>query len=193
MNASDKYRKYLICIKFSDVKFFAIWGTDLEDNEQDKLVLSKNGKIICSKDYMRLKEYLLVNTDLLFDVNNLIFWLLSNEDFEPSATYDLDKVGNFIKEFADISYIDNKNMMIGVVDFINMALDYSSQVGNNCIIEVLNKKSMLTYKDFVYNEFLWKKSSDQIDLKIIEALDKKQLCMDMQKVLNFIINNFVEL
>lgn len=193
MNVSDKYRKYFICIKFLDKKLFAIWGTDLNNNEQDKFVISKSGKIICSKDFNFLKEYLLVNTDLLFDVNNLMFWLLNNEDFEPSATYDFDNVDYFIEEFQNINFINNSEMMIEVVNFINLTLDYSIQVKNSYIIEILNNRNLLTYKDYVYNNFLWNSSSSQIILKTDEEFDKKQLCMDLRKVFNFIKKRIVEI
>lgn len=155
MMVSEKYRKYLICFQLSDGNFFSVWGSDLTDSENDKLVVTEISLIVCSKDLMALRKYLLLNIDSFFDSNNLRKWLLENGIGEPYVSYDFNRIDLLIQKESDLNEIYDKNVLIGVVDFLNLALDYSIQTNHFILTNLLNNRDLMIFKDYVYSNFLW--------------------------------------
>jgi hypothetical protein len=52
--SSEKHRKYLIAITFNGEKYFTVWGTDMKDNEVDKLLVN-SGKLIVFRKKSAIK------------------------------------------------------------------------------------------------------------------------------------------
>ncbi|MBC6369159.1 hypothetical protein [Algoriphagus sp. AK58] len=189
MLVSDKYRKYLICFKLSEGDFFSVWGSDLTDNENDKLVVSENSLIVCSKELKALKNYLLLNVDSFFDSNNLRKWLLENGVDESCVSYNLKCIDLLIQRESNLDEIYDKNNLVKIVDFLNIALDYSIQTNNLILTNLLERPDLMVFKDYVYSNFLWKSELGDITLFNQVIFDHKNFYSNLRDVLSILMNS----
>ena len=191
MNVSDKYRKYLISIQLSDKSLFAVWGTDLSDDERDKLIISNAGMIICSVDFRAFKDYLLKNVTSFFDVDNLSKWLLEVNSSDLSVSYDFNNIGHFIKNKNKISDVE-KGELIEIVDFLNIALDYSTQIDSSYLNSRLNERNVLMFKDYIYDNFMWNSDLNQIDSRMDNEFDVEKFHIHLLEILDSITMSLLE-
>lgn len=159
---SEKYRKYLISFIISGVEYFSIWGTDLEDEEIDKLVLNSEGDLILSTDFNDLRGFLLDNEHLLFDKMNFLSWLKELKEIKPYASYNLNLVEKMIDLNQPFLRDDNKEMLIEVFDFFNLFSDLAYQKNDSDIISIYENKNNQIFIDYIYTIFFWNSSNEKI-------------------------------
>ena len=46
INTSEQYRKYLLAVKFAGRTYYTVFGSDLSDNEFDKLLVNEENKLL---------------------------------------------------------------------------------------------------------------------------------------------------
>ncbi len=186
---SEDYRKYLISISIFGRNYQTVWGTDLEGDD-DKLIIGNNGEIIFSTDFEGLKNYLLSHTELLFDRANFLKWLNESENIEPYATYNFDQIQRLVDQREHFLDIEQKNLLIEVNDILNLIGDFAYQKNDQSLLTILEGKNTLLFKDYVYTEFLWNSSNDQIldiEAKVRQEFNEELFIQHMKKLYDFFV------
>ena len=180
---SEKYRKYLIQIKLHDNSYYTVWGTDMNDNENDKMLV-KNNKLVLFYKIGTLKKKLFEYKGIFSDENNFENWI-GEESFEESySTTDLTCLCTF-------SELDLKNNKVAsdIIDSLNIILDFYIQIKKNK--RVFCSKLLLDFKDNLYNNHCWKNDglvfpfNDVTIIKIQGIL--KKIYDDFVKQIEFIV------
>lgn len=156
---SEKYRKYLLSSKYKNGSYYMVAGADLEQNEEDKVLISTDSKIMLFSNIMSIAEYV-KNANSCFDHSNLIEWAeFLNTLSKPYAFINLDSIQK-IDNFDDKENIDAIFFSLGIIK------DYAHQVGNSDLLCVFNTKDLMRFNDCCLDFLVWKITSD-FDIKKI--------------------------
>jgi hypothetical protein len=155
----DLFQKYLIEICIFGSKYYTVWGADVSQNGDDKLLVGKSGEILVYTDLQKLRKHLFENQDLYFDFSNFVQWLqkYSFEDFHSS--FDFNILENQVSIIAESINHKKREVLMGLLNNINLVLDYAYQTRDTLLIDLSKKDEVLLFKDFVYGRYFW--SSDQ--------------------------------
>jgi hypothetical protein len=149
---SEIYRKFLISITLDNLKFYAIWGTDLSDNDNDKLLLNDKNLIITFKNIKNLDLAFSNNLYQYFDIKNLFKWFNEFKENDSYIDYDLDNIKNSVKT---IFFLENKEICISILNFIHLFQDYAIQINNKILIKRVEDENIKFFIDFVYDNYFW--------------------------------------
>lgn len=185
MDYSEEYRKYLVSYIIGNEKFLSVWGTDMSDNEEDKLCIDQKGQILSFRRVEILKDYLIKNKNYLFDIENFMKWLEHVSNLNPYAIYDLDLLG---KECMSLgSFLDfNRELGLQMLDFINLFQDYIYQINSNELKGHAENSQILLVKEYVYTNFFWNSSEEELNFIDNELSKKFNLKLFKKKFLGLI-------
>ena len=77
---SELYRKYTIELIINNRSFYTVWGTDMNDNENDKLIVIEK-MLVLFPNLRYIKAQINRYDNIFFDKENFENWTL-NEPFE---------------------------------------------------------------------------------------------------------------
>lgn len=170
---SEKYRKYLIGIDFNEVSLFTVWGTDMADEETDKLLV-KDDKLIAFKTLDDLTENFKRLDHPFKDHGNFEKWI-SEEQFQHVYTY----YDMAVLENLNVSTLNDKDDSLAILDCLNLIQDFSIQVNNHGLNALFEVSEMEVLKDFIYGNYFWTKIEEHIisesDIPKLSSLVKKTL------------------
>jgi len=150
-SASEKYRKYLIELQFNEVNVYTVWGTDMGDEEEDKLLV-KNEKLLCFKQLNDVKRNLSPIEHPFLDVENFEKWAVEEEFDQCYNTNDLRLLSDF-----NLDLLNDKSSALEILACINLIQDFSIQTKDRLLLPFFDDPVMVGLKDFIYNDHFWKK------------------------------------
>ncbi len=160
---SEKYRKYLILITLKNNEKLVVWGTDMQDEERDKFLLSSDQKILTFDKVNQINDYVLTcsQTKNLFDLDNLLNWVNNITQGEVYSFYNLDLLRSITKRESNrLQYLNSEDCHL-LLSFIHLVEDYVYQVSNRTIKEKLESELFVLFKDYVYTQYFWESSADE--------------------------------
>lgn len=149
---SEKYRKYLIELRFKELKGYSVWGTDMEDQETDKLLL-KDKKLLLFLNQSQIREKLNAIEHPYLDEENFRKWSAGEDFTEVYAIYEMEIPLNF-----NFDLLEDKTSSLELLDNLNLIQDFFIQINEN--LDVFQDPLMVDLKDFIYNNYFWKKSGE---------------------------------
>lgn len=174
---SEKYRKYVIELQFKEVDLYTIWGTDMLDCENDKLLV-KGAKLIVFKTLDLLETSLEKLEHPFMDKQNFKKWVCEEN---LKQVYNV----NNVKLLADfnLNLLEDKKSSLDILNSINLIQDFFIQINAEDLDNIYGDSSVADLKDFIYNNYFWEKRSDGSDYKVLEHTD-------IQRLLNELYNDF---
>jgi|GEM_PF-6499497 len=146
---SEAYRKYLIKIDLLDVVGYAIWGADMEDEEQDKLLV-KDNKLMLFPNTKGLKSHLENVSHPYKDALNFSKWV-EEEDLSHTYTeYDFLVVANYHH-----SILSDKEKSLEVLSCIHLMEDFFLQIESSIVRTLFKNDDLVNLKEYIYDHFFW--------------------------------------
>lgn len=151
---SEKYRKYVIELQLQEVTVYTVWGTDMQDDEVDKLLVENSSLIsFRSLDTMRLQIENMEHPYL--DKQNFTNWI-HEEDL--SNVYNVNNV-RILSDF-NFNFLKNKSTSLEILNTLNLIQDFYIQINAENLDEIFDNQDVIDLKDFIYNNFFWKKRKE---------------------------------
>ena len=150
----EKYQTWLIRIISNSLSapVLIIWLTDSTDQNEDKLVINSQNKIIGSENFHTLIEEALKIKSMLPDPINTLTWLNHVKGLEYIATdYELISIEESIQ-----SKTFNKRSINEAVNFINLCGDFDEQTSDHGIRTLRKKPNVKSLWEYGYDEIFWK-------------------------------------
>lgn len=147
---SEKYKKYLIGLQFKDLIGYAIWGTDMNDDENDKFLLSDN-KVVLFTDLDSIPKR----------IENMKHSFLNQEDFRNwviekgfTEVYHV----NEIKLLADfkLDMLSDRAMSLDILHSMNFLEDFFVQVDDKSVKGIFDLPDLIDVKDYIHSTYFWK-------------------------------------
>lgn len=166
---SEKYRKYLIELQFKNFSGYAVWGTDMEDDEHDKLLLSER-KVLIFKDWDNIAQRL-ENIDHSFlDKENFRNWV-TEKGFRE--VYNVNEI-KLLSDFS-LEMLSDRIMSLEILNCINLVQDFFIQTNNRTLEGLFEEPAIIDVKDFIYNNYFWKKNGSSHELGNIDGASVSNL------------------
>lgn len=155
-SASEKYRKYLIALQFNEVNVYTVWGTDMLDEEEDKLLV-KGDKLLCFKQLNEVKQKLSNIEHPFLDVANFEKWAVEEE---LDQCYNINEL-KLLSDF-NLELLNDKFSALEVLNCLNLIQDFSIQTKDRLLLSFFDDPVMVGLKDFIYNDHFWKKEEGMV-------------------------------
>lgn len=149
---SEKYRKYLIEIKYDEQQYYTVSGADMTIKNEEERLLTDGNKMVLFEKIIFIKQA----TELfLFDKERLTAWAAEIPvDIEPYAQFDFDSFISDEIDFSNVAVLEDLYMSIGVIE------DYAIQVMDSALLGYLESDVMKEFKSISADLFLWKVRDD---------------------------------
>jgi len=135
-----------------DFPLYMVWFTDSTDNDTDKFILDKNDKIFASTNPSQLIKNIGDVKLQLLDLEKTEGWLSRSLEMEIqpfcSCEITLIKQGIVEREITD-------EWLSEITNFINLYRDYGSQLQNENILALSNKKEIELVWECYYDNSIW--------------------------------------
>ncbi len=148
---SEKFRKYIVELQFMDMTLYTVWGTDMEDSEKDKLLIN-NSRLATFRNLGALKLYIKHLTSPFLDKQNFESWIDEEDLYE---VYSIVHIKSLMG--ADLEFLKDKATSLAVLDALNIINDFFIQLAENELVEIFDNPDLMVLKDFIYNNYFWKK------------------------------------
>lgn len=158
---SEIYRKYVIGFNFQNFDLYTVWGTDLIDNENDKLIV-KGEKLLAFRSLNELEEELRHMSHPFRDDDNFTKWVCEENLQQVYNNYDFKLFADF-----DLKLLRNESDSLMLLNCINLIQDFALQVNSLRIEEILDQPNIKSLKDFIYVNYFWKKD-DNIKVEVLK-------------------------
>ncbi|RQO64925.1 hypothetical protein DBR43_32125 [Pedobacter sp. KBW06] len=155
-SVSEKYRKYLIGLQFNEVNVYTVWGTDMLDEEEDKLLI-KGNKLLCFKQLNEIRQKLSNIEHPFLDVENFEKWVVEEELDQCYNTIELKLLSDF-----NLELLNDKFSALEVLGCLNLIQDFSIQTKDRLLLPFFDDPVMVGLKDFMYNDHFWKKKEGTV-------------------------------
>lgn len=182
---SEKFRKYIIGFKIKNITYYAIWGTDMTNEDFDFLVLNNNNSIICSMNIETLKDYLKSNINGLVDSKNLYNWLKYHKAKKAYTIYDLDRLKSIFSERKYLFEKIGKRKRDLIFNFVTVFSDYIQQIKNEEFQKILKQKLM--------QNLFYEIGADYVNIDLQEKkniaknnLNSEYILMNINLMINFL-------
>ncbi|RZK37101.1 MAG: hypothetical protein EOO90_26040 [Pedobacter sp.] len=180
--ASEKYRKYLVHLNSSSISGYVIWGTDMTDEEKDKLFL-RHEKILVLRNLTNIRDELLLNTTFS-DTDNFNKWVESNDVFKIYSKNDFTNMSDFSE-----SSLNDRSIGKDLINSINLIRDFALQVDDRKLNQCLDSEKMHFFFDYLYDEFFWKKRNE-VDNKI-NTQDIQTIAIELREIWGLFSRKFL--
>lgn len=155
-STSERYRKYLISLQFNAVNVYTVWGTDMRDEEEDKLLV-KSGKLLCFEHLTEMKQKLNYIEHPFLDVENFEKWTVEEQFDQCYNANDLRLLSDF-----NVDLLNDKSSSLEILGCINLIQDFSIQTNDRLLLPFFDDPVLVGLKDFIYNHHLWKKKEGAV-------------------------------
>ncbi|ACU60511.1 hypothetical protein [Chitinophaga pinensis] len=145
--ASEEFRKYLVDVIFDNQHYFAVWGTDMFDEETDKWLLDVKQRIFFFRDIETLSKAIALESNF-DDHENLQQWsVYLHSQSIPYNTLDFD----ILKEDFDSLHaaLDDLYTLTGLIE------DYAIQIEDPEMQPLFRSELFMAFKEEAANTFLW--------------------------------------
>ena len=152
--ASEKYKKYLLQVIYNDETYYTVSGTDMSDNDTDRLLTDKDGKICLYADLPSLRKGIEEGI-ITFDTPNLQAW--GKEINETDTAY----TGfDFSSLKAEILEADDDPLLYEIYGALGVVKDYALQENIAELLSLLNSDIVEEYMEICADLFLWSSDTD---------------------------------
>lgn len=161
-DASQKYLKFIIELKFKGSVHYLLWGTDENDSDKDKFLVDYKNRILCFSQIGDLLVYMNNNIDLLFYVENTLAWMNEFHLMDKISKFDFNIIYRFIDDriyLSECTSVDALNF----IDLLNLMGDYINQLGDEKLIDLFYGEDLSLIKDYFYLNFFWSSSESEIE------------------------------
>jgi hypothetical protein len=125
---------------------YAIWGTDMEDEEQDKLLV-KDNKLLLFPSTNGLKSHLVNISHSYNEALNFSRWV-EDEDLSDAYTeYDFSVVANYHH-----SILSDKEKSLEVLSYIHLMEDFFLQIESSVVLTLFKNDDEI---EIFYNSMDW--------------------------------------
>ena len=140
---SESYRKYIIKICLLDFEGYSVWGTDMSDDEKDKL-LAINQKMILFSSIESLSNNIRNISHPYKDILNFSRWIEEEDLRYIYEEYDLSILNNYTN-----SLLSRKEDSLMILHSINLVEDFFIQVEFSDIQSLFNDRNLINLKDYI--------------------------------------------
>lgn len=172
-DTSEKYRKYLIELQLADVKLYTVWGTDMIDDENDKLLVNQN-KLIVFKNLDLLQTSIKVMPHPFMDRRNFEKWVNEEDLKQVYNTNNLQLLADF-----HVDFLKEKSLANEILNCLNLIQDFFIQINADDFDEIYENDSIVDLKDFIYNNFFWKPATKNPNYKELENTNINDLLKEL--------------
>ncbi|WEK20484.1 MAG: hypothetical protein P0Y49_04950 [Candidatus Pedobacter colombiensis] len=155
-NVSEKYRKYLIELQFESLNVYTVWGTDMKDDEIDKLLVKKD-KLIAYKNIDVVTKSLKEVRHPFLDSENFNNWVIEEGFRKVYNVNDFRLLSNF-----SLHMLIDRSIYLEILNCINLVQDFFTQIEDGALDSFFETRSIIDLKDFIYNNYFWKKEDTSI-------------------------------
>lgn len=159
---SEKYRKYLIELQFKNLSGYVVWGTDMEDDESDKLLLSES-RVLIFRDLDNIAQRLENIEHSFRDKENFRNWV-AEKGFRE--VYNVNEI-KLLSDFT-LDMLSDRIMSLEILNCINLVQDFFIQIKNKRLESLFDEPAIIDVKDFIYNNYFWKKNGSSQEAENIE-------------------------
>ncbi|WP_286776772.1 hypothetical protein [Sphingobacterium sp. UBA2074] len=160
-NVSEQYRKYIVkIISPFQQSLYLFWGTDLEKEEDDYLLLDLKDKIIAFLRIQDLLHYVKLPGNILIDNLHSKKWALLFKGKMAYKIYDLGRLSTIMKHWK-IIYDIRLDEAMEIIDFCNLFSDYAYQINSDDLIALYENKDLNILLDWVNATYFWKTSDEK--------------------------------
>jgi len=168
--ASEKFRKYVIEIKFRGISHFTLWGTD--SSGCDRLLLDLKNRLLTFFSISELVQFIKRDRSLPLGFENAQLWAAEYTPSTPYYSYDIDDIKRIISDPNFDPTKPNAGDAFQMINFLNLFGDYAYQTNETKAMSLVENKSIKSFFDLSYNNFFWK--SDGKVKSIEPIMDKNQ-------------------
>jgi hypothetical protein len=179
---SEKYRKYFIGIIIDGFTYYTVWGTDLNDRENDKLLV-ENEKLILFREVSTFKMQISNYKNVFLDKENFENWV-KEESFHE--TYNSTNLTS-LSIFSD-SDLQSKESAFDIINSLNLLQDFYIQINKND--KAFSSELILDFKDNLYNNHFWKNNNFELNENSLEVnvikIELKKIYNEFLKEIKFV-------
>ena len=152
--ASEKYKKYLLQVVYNEETYYTVSGVDMSDNDTDRLLTDKDGKICLYADLPSLRKGIEEGV-ITFDTPNLQAW--GKEINETDTAY----TGfDFSSLKAELLEADDDPLLYEIYGALGIVKDYALQENVAELLSLLNSDIVEEYMEICADLFLWSSDTD---------------------------------
>lgn len=166
---SEKYRKYVIKVRTAHKSsYYLLWGTNLENEDEDYLMLDSNNNIIVFSKIKTLIFYVKQTNDLL-DYFNTKKWAEEYRNNRAYTSYDLFSINSFLNEVNSVEEYEEENAK-DLISFISLFSDYAYQLNNSRYLKLYKEDNLEIFRDYLNLRFFWKTAEDSYVSELNEKI-----------------------
>lgn len=171
---NELHRKYPIQIHLNDACYYAVWGTDMSDPEQqDQLLLDHEQRILLFTTGEQIAPWIIAGSARVFDADNLTAWANSLTDFTAEPVYDLDYMGSILRsDLRQEQILQNPNLTHEMIGFMNLYSDYAYPLDDEYLVGLHRKPQLRLFFDFCYDSYFWNTPEDELTRRQASYLKK---------------------
>lgn len=161
-NLSEKYRKYLIELRFGYRRFYTVWGADMADGESDKMLVNDK-KLILFDSLQDIGVKLEEVSSPYMDEENFRKWSRSENLQE---IYNINLL--YLLPNLRFEILASQEHALEILNCINLIQDFSIQVDHPVLESFFDDPLLRSLKGFIYDNYFWEPEEDTPGL---ESLD----------------------
>ncbi len=186
--ASETYRKYIVKIKLSNRRFYYfLWGTDLDNEDVDYLLLNLSNKIMAFLSITDLLTFV-KHTSCIIDDTNTKSWANSYKGSRAYITYDFASLINFLDEVNTIGDYEKKSAMM-VINFCNFFSDYAFQVNRQDLLNLYREDNLGVLIASLNIMFFWEVPNSSYKSELEGRLSKFDI-LKANETITKMVNSF---
>ncbi len=176
---SEKYGKWIVEYTSDKCKkpIFFVWLTDTSDNNQDKLIVNKKGKIVATKSIGKTLK-VVQKLSSLPDAKSTQKWIKKSRalDHLSSNVVSIKKLEKKI-ESSELTALEIEQL----VDFLSLFGDYETQMGVKEDKLVSQKGTLAALGEYYYNQIFWPSLNEEKKHKPAKfKINPKKLAADFK-------------
>lgn len=184
---SERYRKYIIGIKYTGNLFYILWGTSKEGD--DYFAVNEGNKIIYSLSINDLKFFLNKNILNQVDPDLLGLWLKNHKSENSYNIYDLDHIV-FMLNNQNFSLLNCTTVELkGLLNFRNLFSDYIYQIDSKKYLKVLKSRNQAHFFNYANAHCLW--LNDYKNTKLKNTFNNEKFKIEFIQYIDFFMSSFV--
>ncbi|MBK8387795.1 MAG: hypothetical protein IPL23_00245 [Saprospiraceae bacterium] len=184
---SERYRKYIIGIKYKGNLRYILWSSSKEG--EDYFAVNERKKIIYSVSINDLKFFLNKNISNQVDPDLLFLWLKNHKSQNSYNIYDLDHI---------LFILNNQNFNLSncttdelneLLDFRNLFSDYVYQIDSKKYLKILKSRNQAQFFNYANAHCLW--LNDHKNTRLKDTFNHENFTNEFIKCIDFFVSCFI--
>lgn len=192
---SEKYRKYLTSVKYDNKLYYFVFGTDLNNDSIDYIVIDSLNRMLFYDSIDNLIKYIYKDSSNSYDSKNFHIWISQirnhiDHKLEYSyAFYNIDFIYSaFIqKSMLYINKLKRKNLE-EFINFINLVNDYALQTENKYLRKLTKDDSIRSLWDYYYNIDIWMKEKESSFEFLFKNFNEINFRINLAKIFSIFVS-----